>query len=95
MKLFSAILFSTILASCANPEWERPWTSGPTYYKVPECVTVEMYPETYRKFNPSSGLYDTYRTFGNTTQVHCNYNPMTTVQETTINSVYLYGTYEE
>lgn len=79
------------LAACTNPDIQRPWMGGPTYYKVPECVTEQIYPNSFRQFNQQTGMYDKYITLGGTTQTRCNYNPLMQ-QPATLNSVYLYGT---
>lgn len=79
------------LTACANPDISRPFgPNGPTYYKVPECYTVQDYPQSYRSWDPVYGRYDTYITMQNTTHVECNYNPMMQ-QAQSLNSVYLYG----
>lgn len=87
MKKTLLVLSLVGLSACANPEYERPYPGGPTYYKVPQCTQFSAYPKSYRKFDASTGFYDTYATPENTIRTHCNYNPYGS-----LNSVYLYGT---
>lgn len=83
------LILSTIvgLSACANPDFERPYPGGPTYYKVPQCTQFSAYPKSYRRLDSSTGFVDTYMTPENTIRTHCNYNVYQS-----LNSVYLYGT---
>lgn len=74
-KLSIVTVIAAALASCAAPETIRDPFSGIQYHKVPQCWNVQIAPSRIIRYNPQTGLYDTYTPGSNIYDVRCNYNP--------------------